>query len=52
MKIGLLGAGTIGFGVYEIAEKIPDLEITKVLDRRGYSPTAGKTDSRCSRNFG
>ena len=42
MKIGLLGAGTIGFGVYEIAEKIPDLEITKVLDRRDIPQLRGK----------
>ena len=34
MKIGLLGAGTIGFGVCEIAREIPGLEIVKVLDRR------------------
>ena len=42
MKIGLLGAGTIGFGVYEIAEKIPGLEITKVLDRRDIPQLRGK----------
>lgn len=34
MKIGLLGAGTIGFGVCEIVNGIPGLEIVKVLDRR------------------
>ena len=34
MKIGLLGAGTIGFGVCEIVDKMPQLEIVKVLDRR------------------
>jgi len=34
MKVGLLGAGTIGFGVWELAKSIPDIEITKVLDRR------------------
>ena len=34
MKIGLLGAGTIGFGVCEIVKKMPGMEIVKVLDRR------------------
>ena len=34
MNAGLLGAGTIGFGVCEISAGIPDLEIAKVLDRR------------------
>lgn len=34
MNAGLLGAGTIGFGVCEISASIPDLEIAKVLDRR------------------
>ena len=34
MKIGLLGAGTIGFGVVEIADKSEGLEIVKILDRR------------------
>lgn len=34
VKIGLLGAGTIGFGVVELADKTADLEIVKILDRR------------------
>ena len=42
MKIGLLGAGTIGFGVCEIVEKMPQLEIVKVLDRRDIPGLEGK----------
>ena len=42
MRIGLLGAGTIGFGVYEIAEKIPGLEIARVLDRRDIPELRGR----------
>lgn len=34
MKIGLLGAGTIGFGVVEIADRTKELEVVKALDRR------------------
>lgn len=34
MKIGLLGAGTIGFGVVELADQTKDLNIVKILDRR------------------
>ena len=34
MKIGLLGAGTIGFGVVELCNGTKDLEIIRVLDRR------------------
>lgn len=42
MKIGLLGAGTIGFGVCEIAEGLPQLEIAKVLDRRDIPGLEGR----------
>lgn len=42
MNAGLLGAGTIGFGVCEIAEGISDLEIAKVLDRREIPGLEGK----------
>ena len=42
MNAGLLGAGTIGFGVCEIAEGISDLEIKKVLDRREIPELKGK----------
>ena len=42
MKIGVLGAGTIGFGVYEIAESLPQLEIAKILDRRDIPGLEGK----------
>lgn len=34
MKIGLLGAGTIGFGVVELADRTSELNIVKILDRR------------------
>lgn len=34
VKIGLLGAGTIGFGVVELADQTNDLKIIKILDRR------------------
>ena len=34
MKIGLLGMGTIGSGVYEILEKRGDIEVARVLDLR------------------
>lgn len=42
MNAGLLGAGTIGFGVCEIAAGIPDIEIAKVLDRREIPELEGK----------
>ena len=42
MKIGLLGAGTIGFGVCEIVDSLPQLEIAKVLDRRDIPGLEGK----------
>ena len=42
MKIGLLGAGTIGFGVCEIVEDLPQLEIAKVLDRRDIPGLEGR----------
>ncbi|MBQ3074882.1 MAG: homoserine dehydrogenase [Clostridia bacterium] len=34
MKIGLLGFGTVGKGVYDILEEIPGLEVKYVLDLR------------------
>ena len=34
MKIGLLGMGTIGSGVFEIAQKLAGVEVKKVLERR------------------
>lgn len=34
MKIGLLGMGTIGGGVFEIAQALPDVEVKRVLERR------------------
>ena len=34
MKIGLLGAGTIGFGVVEITDKMQNVKVTRILDRR------------------
>ena len=42
MKIGLLGAGTIGYGVYEILKNIPEIELKTVLDRREIPELAGK----------
>ena len=34
MKIGLLGMGTIGSGVFEIAQKLDGVEVKKVLEKR------------------
>ena len=34
MKIGLLGMGTIGSGVYEIAQNLSGVELKKVLEKR------------------
>lgn len=42
MKFGLLGAGTIGFGVCELAKRKPGLEVAKVLDRRDIPGLEGK----------
>lgn len=42
MKIGLLGAGTIGFGVYEILKNMPEIELKTVLDRREIPELKGK----------
>ena len=53
MNIGLLGVGTIGFGVYEIAEEIPGLEITSsVLDRRDIPRLREQLTHGCRGNFG
>ena len=38
MKIGLLGMGTIGSGVFEIAQKLDGVEVKKVLEECGVSP--------------
>lgn len=38
MKIGILGMGTIGSGVYELAGKIKGLEVKKVLEKRFEAP--------------
>jgi homoserine dehydrogenase len=42
MKLGLLGAGTIGFGVCELAERATGIEVAKVLDRRDIPGLEGK----------
>ncbi len=42
MKIGLLGAGTIGFGVCELAARAAGIEVAKVLDRRDIPGLEGK----------
>lgn len=34
MNIGLLGAGTIGFGVVEITDKMQGMKVTRILDKR------------------
>ena len=34
MKIGLLGMGTIGTGVFEIAQTLSDVDVKKVLEVR------------------
>ena len=31
MKIGLLGMGTVGGGVRELAERLPDVKIARIL---------------------
>ena len=33
MKIGLLGMGTVGGGVRELAERLPDVKIARILER-------------------
>ena len=33
MKIGLLGMGTVGGGVRELAERLPDVQVARILDR-------------------
>ncbi len=42
MKLGLLGAGTIGFGVCELAARTTGIEVAKVLDRRDIPGLEGK----------
>ncbi len=42
MRIGLLGMGTIGSGVYEIVAKRTDMEIARVLDLRRIPGLGGK----------
>ena len=34
MTIGLLGMGTIGSGVFEIAQKLENVHVKKVLEKR------------------
>lgn len=36
MKIAILGLGTVGMGVLEIARTTPDIEVAKVLDTREF----------------
>ena len=44
MKIGLLGFGTVGRGVYELTSARDDMEVTRVLCRRELSlPDAAVT---------
>ncbi len=38
MKIGLLGMGTVGGGVYELCARQTDMEITRVLEKRFQAP--------------
>lgn len=42
MKIGILGAGTIGYGVCELATPAAGIEVAKVLDRREIPGLEGK----------
>ena len=46
MRIGLLGMGTIGSGVYEIVAKRTDMEIARVLDLRRIPGLGGKLTTR------
>ena len=46
MKIGLLGMGTIGSGVYEIVQKRADMEIVRVLDLRPIPELGEKLTAR------
>ena len=46
MRIGLLGMGTIGSGVYEIVAKRADMEIARVLDLRPIPGLGGKLTTR------
>ena len=48
MRIGLLGMGTIGSGVYEIVAKRADMEIARVLDLRPIPGLGGKLTRRTS----
>jgi homoserine dehydrogenase len=43
MNIALLGFGTVGFGVYEIAEKTDGLDITYVLDLKKHEGISAKS---------
>ncbi len=43
MNIALLGFGTVGFGVYEIAEKVDGLNITYVLDLKKHEGISAKS---------
>ena len=46
MRIGLLGMGTIGSGVYEIVAGRADMEIARVLDLRPIPGLGGKLTTR------
>ena len=46
MRIGLLGMGTIGSGVYEIVARRADMEIARVLDLRPIPGLGGKLTTR------
>ena len=46
MRIGLLGMGTIGSGVYEIVAKRTDMEIARVLDLRRIPGLGDKLTTR------
>lgn len=43
MKIALLGFGTVGFGVYEIAESVEGLDIAYVLDLKKHEGLTAKS---------
>ncbi len=46
MRIGLLGMGTIGSGVYEILQKRTDIEVARVLDLRPLDGLGEKQTTR------
>ena len=52
MRIGLLGMGTIGSGVYEIVEARGDMEIARVLDLRKIAGLGDRLTHRFEDIFG